>query len=88
MAKDKKKDTKESKHQLGPVSRQEVDKSGGSIKETYRKRAEAGDVGAVETMKRVGSSELERRRKEAGTEGVIPGYHHHRSKILEELDKG
>jgi hypothetical protein len=79
---------KESKHQLGPVSRKEVDKAGGSLKEVYRQRAEAGDVGAIETMKRVGQSELERRRKEAGTEGVIPGYHHHRNKILDELDKG
>ena len=79
---------KESKHQLGPVSRKEVEKAGGSLQETYRKRAEAGDVGAVETMKRVGASELERRRKEASTEGVIPGYFHHSNKVLEELDKG
>ena len=87
MAKDNKKDTKESKHESGPITRKDVEKAGGSLKEVYRQRAEAGDVGAIETMKRVGLSELERRRKEAGTEGVIPGYHHHRSKILEELDK-
>ena len=88
MAKDNKTDTKESKHESGPISRKEVEKAGGSLKEVYRRRAEAGDVGAIETMKRVGRSELERRRKEASEEGVIPGYFHHRNKVLEQLDKG
>ena len=78
---------KKSKHELGPVSKKEVDKAGGSLKEVYRKRAAAGDKGAVETMERVGKSELARRRKEAeGSQGVIPGYFHHRNKILSELD--
>jgi len=71
---------KKSRHELGPVTKEEVKKAGGSLKEVYRKRAEAGDKGAVETMKRVGRSELEARKKKDTT-----SIFHHRTKVVNQV---
>jgi len=67
------------KHESGPVTRKDVEKAGGSLAKVYRERAEAGDVGAQETTKRVAESSMEARRKKPGT-----SIFHQRSKLLNE----
>ena len=71
---------KKSKHELGPVSKKEVKRAGGSLKEVYRKRAEAGDKGAIETTKRVAKSDLAARKKKDTT-----SIFHHQSKMINQV---
>lgn len=68
------------KHESGPITKKDVEKAGGSLEKVYQERAEAGDVGAQETVKRVAQSRMEARRKKAGT-----SIFHHRSKVINEV---
>lgn len=70
------------KHESGPITRKEVKEAGGSLEKVYRGRAEAGDVGAQETIKRVSESRMEARRKKPGT-----SVFHERTKLISEIFK-
>ena len=68
------------KHESGPITKKDVEKAGGSLEKVYRQRAEAGDVGAQETVERVARSRMEARRKKPGT-----SIFHERTKLISEV---